>query len=154
VVYCRPDGPTEYEFTTIEPGTGAPQVRMLSGDEAALPFAGSDFWFTDLGLEFLRWPRQRIIKTEMRKGRKCQVLESVNPQPRAGYYARVLSWVDLEHRGLLRAEAFGSDGRLLKEFTIGSFKKVEGSWQLKHMEIRNEQTDSRTRLEFDLEIPG
>lgn len=153
VVYYRPDGYTEYELTIIQPGTGTTQTRAFNGDEAALPFAQSDFWLTDLGLEFLRWPRQRVVKTEMRKGRKCRVLESVNPKPRAGNYARVLSWVDIEHRGLLRAEAFGLDGRLLKEFSIGSFKKVEGSWQLKHMEIRNEQTDSRTRLEFDLEIP-
>lgn len=154
VVYHRPGGATAYELTTIQPGTGVPRARMLNGDEAAVPFAQSDFWLTDLGLEFLHWPRQRILKTETRKGRKCQVLESTNPQPRAGNYGRVLSWVDIEHRGLLRAEAFGPDGGLLKEFSIGSFKKVAGSWQLKHMEIRNEQTDSRTRLEFDLEIPG
>jgi hypothetical protein len=39
---------------------------------------------------------------------------------------------------------------LLKEFAPKSFKKVNGQWELQEMEIRNVQTGSRTRLEFDL----
>jgi hypothetical protein len=88
----------------------------------------------------------------MRKGRSCKVLESLHPTPAATNYARVLSWIDGEHRGILRAEAYDRDRLLIKEFSIGSFKKVDGRWQLKSMEIRNETTDARTRLEFDLEI--
>lgn len=127
---------------------GAP----LIGEAAAIPFAGSDFWLSDLGLEFFHWPQQRILKHEMRKGRSCKVLESLAPNPSQGGYARVLSWIDIEHRGLLRAEAYDSNRKLVKEFSIGNFKKVNGRWQLKSMEIRNERTDARTRLEFDLEF--
>ncbi|MCZ7637014.1 MAG: hypothetical protein M5U12_13825 [Verrucomicrobia bacterium] len=54
--------------------------------------------------------------------------------------------------GFLRAEAFGPDQRRLKEFNIGSFKKVDRRWQLKSMEIRQVEADTRTRLEFDLEV--
>jgi hypothetical protein len=131
---------------------GAAPTASLVGPGAALPFASSDFWLTDLGLEFLHWPQQRILKNEMRKGRSCKVLESLAPDPQAGGYARVLSWIDIEHRGLLRAEAYDAKRRLIKEFSIGNFKKVNGRWQLKSMEIRNEATDARTRLEFELEI--
>ena len=105
----------------------------------------------DLGLEFLHWPEQRLVKNEMRRGRSCKVLESTNPQPGKGAYSRVRSWIDSESAQLIRAEAYDSENRLLKEFSVGSVKKVRGRWELKDMEIRNEQTDSLTRLEFDLD---
>lgn len=133
---------------------GAGSVQTLQGNAASVPLAGTDFWLCDLGLEFLHWPVQRIARTEMRKGRSCRVLESVNPLPQPGVYARVLSWVDIESGGLLRAEALASDGRRIKEFNIGSLKKIEGRFQLKSMEIRDERSDSRTRIEFELEVDG
>ena len=54
--------------------------------------------------------------------------------------------------GLLRAEAFDAKGRLVKEFNIRSFKKVDGRWQLREMEIVTLDRDSRTRLEFELTV--
>jgi hypothetical protein len=161
-----PEGvPAETLVVTGGPGRAnsyqhavAPDVigAAKTGADANVPFAGSEFWLTDLGLEFLHWPEQRIVKREMRKGRSCRVLESVNPNPSNGY-ARVLSWVDVEHRSILRAEAYNEAGKQVKEFSIGSFKKVadasgEKRWQLKSMEIRNERNDARTRLEFDLKL--
>ena len=59
---------------------------------------------------------------------------------------------DTEKGGLIRAQAYSADGNLLKEFEIKNIKRVEGRWQLKAVGIRNEQTDTNTRLEFDLEI--
>ncbi len=147
-----PSFPNRYELSRGGTQGAAATTRVLSADEASIPFAGSDFWLCDLGLDFLHWPQQRIAKTEMRKGRSCRVLESLNPHPAPGAYARVLSWIDIEKRGLLRAEAYGAKGEMIKEFSIGSFKKVNGRWQLKSMEIRNERTDTRTRMEFDLEV--
>ena len=126
--------------------------QNLQGNAAAVPFAESDFWLCDLGLEFLHWPAQRIAKTEMRKGRSCRVLESTNPRSEPGAYARVLTWVDLESGGLMRAEAFDRDGQRMKEFNIGSLQKINGRFQLKSMEIRDARHDTRTRLEFELEI--
>jgi hypothetical protein len=152
VVAGAPGRPNTYQHTVQPAAPSAPRT----GAEANVPFVGSEFWLTDLGLEFLHWPEQRITKHEMRKGRSCRVLESVNPNPGNGY-ARVLSWVDVEHRSVLRAEAYDAGRNLVKEFSIGSFKKIadaagEKRWQLKTMEIRNERSDSRTRLEFDLEL--
>ena len=115
------------------------------------PFARSDFWIADLGLEFFHWPDQRLTTNEMRRGRACKVLESINPHPAPGTYARVLSWIDAETDGLLRAEAYDASNKLWKEFSVGSFKKIKGRWELQDMEIRNVRSDSRTRLEFDLD---
>lgn len=117
-----------------------------------IPFATSDFWVADFGLEFLHWPNPRHIKTEMKKGRPCYVIETVNPHPTKNAYAKVWSWIDTEKGGLIRAQAFTSDGNLLKEFEIKSIKRVEGRWQLKALKIMNDQTDTDTILEFNLEI--
>lgn len=149
IVTHYPGGTNRYQY--LPPG---PEARplTLAGKDALIPFAGSHFWLADFGLEFLFWPEQRIVGPEMRKGRACKVLESVNPAPKPGQYAFVRSWIDLEKKGLLRAEAYDENHKLLKEFNIGGFKKVDGRWQLKSMEIRDELTDERSRLEFDLEI--
>ncbi len=153
VVLHTPGKPNQYLYTrAATPGSALPQPAALSSASAATPFAGSDFWLSDLGLEFFHWPQQRVLRTEMRKGRSCRVLESLNPAPAGANYARVLSWIDVETGGLLRAEAYGTDKKLQKEFSVRSFKKVNGLWQLKEMEIRDDKTDSRTRLEFDLEV--
>ena len=117
-----------------------------------VPFATSDFWLADLGLEFYHWPQQRLLKKELRRGESCNVLESVNPQPAPGAYSRVVSWIDIDTGGIIHADAYGHDKKLLKVFEPKRFNKVNGRWQLKEMEIRNEQTDSRTTLVFDLEV--
>jgi hypothetical protein len=126
-------------------------VTALNGNQAMIPFANSDFWIVDLGLEFFHWPEQKVLKKEVRRSRGCTVLESTNPNPSTNGYSRVVSWIDGETLGIVHAEAYDANGKLLKEFDPKSFKKVNGQWELQEMEIRNVQTGSRTRLEFDLE---
>ncbi len=114
------------------------------------PFAGSDFWLIDLGLGFFHWPRQRAIRSEMSRGQPCRVLESTDPNPAPGSYSRVLSWVDLETGGIIQAEAYDTQNKLLKKFAIGPVMKVQGQWRLREMRIRNTQTKRQTELKFDL----
>lgn len=130
----------------------SPNEVALSGEKIFTAFAGTDFSAGDLGLEFFHWPGQIVLKHEMKRGRPCRVLESRNPAPANAAYSRVVSWVDTETGGLLRAEAFDVRDQLVKEFSVRSFKKVEGHWELKEMEILNPQTDTRTRLEFNLVV--
>jgi len=118
------------------------------------PFAGSDFWAQDLGLDFLHWPQQRVLRAEMSRGQPCRVLQSTHPNPPASGYGRVLSWVDVENGGIIQAEAYDKQGKLLKKFTLGSFEKVEGQWRLRNMRIRNTQTGSLTDLKFELNKPA
>lgn len=124
----------------------------FSDSKKYTPFAQSDFWLADLGLEFFHWPQQKILPktTPLRRGRAYTLLESTNPDPSTNGYSRVLSWIDKESGGILEAEAYDFNGKLLKVFAPKSFKKVNGQWELQEMEIRNVQTGSRTRLEFDL----
>lgn len=136
-----------YKFKLPDPEPSALITNLFT------PFADSDFWLCDLGLEFFHWPGQKILKHEMRRGRACQVLESTNPNPSPNGYSRVVSWIDNETLGIVQAEAYDTKGKLLKEFYPKSFKKVNGQWELQEMEIRNDQTGSRTRLEFNLKPP-
>jgi hypothetical protein len=122
----------------------------LSNSKIILPFAGSDFWICDLGLEFFHWPEQKLLRKEVKRSRGCSVLESTNPNPFTNGYSRVVSWIDNETLGIVHAEAYDSKNKLLKEFDPKSFKKVSGQWELQEMEIRNDQTGSRSRLELDV----
>jgi hypothetical protein len=150
VIVHRNDGPNEYFYArAAQQGDWPGEPARLSGLQLAQPLGGSDFWLLDLGLDFFHWPTQRLLKTEMRKGRVCQVLESSQPHPPRGGYARVICWVDKETGGPLLAEAYDANNKLMKEFSIRSLKKVEGRWELEEMEIRNVRTRSRTWLEFE-----
>ncbi len=148
--------PNRYLYSQVSLDGARTNSVTLTGAEAGVPFASSDFWLSDLGLEVLHWPQQRLIrdaKITMRWGRPCKVLESTNPHPGEGRYARVVSWIDSELGSLNRAEAFDTRGKHFKTFDLRSFKKVNGRWQVKDMELENERNDSRTRLEFIFESP-
>jgi len=133
----------------IEPASGT--IGVLPNKRTTAPFAGSDFWICDLGLEFFHWPDQKVIKHETRRTRACAVLESTNPDTSADGYSRVDTWIDNETLGVVHAEAYDTKGKLLKVFDPKSFKKVNGQWELEDMEIRNVQTGSRTVIKFDLD---
>jgi hypothetical protein len=151
IIRHSPAKPNEYRFAR---GNQVDNPQPVAQEQLAMPFAGSDFWLMDLGLEFLHWPVQHLIKLEkpdMRKGRPCDRLESRNPNPPPGAYARVVSYIDKESGGLIVAEAFDRQNKTLKEFSVRSVKKVQGEWQLDQMEMIDIRAGSRTRIDFDVE---
>ena len=151
VVLHTLNAPNQYWYgRATSPEAALPDLKSLKPVEADIPLAGSDFWLSELGFEFLHWPEQRKLKGEMRLGRPCFVLESVNPD--APNVVRVKSYIEKESGGILIAEAFDRRGKTVKEFTLSgsSFKKIDGRWQLKKMRISSPKNDSDTTLEFDL----
>ena len=152
VINFSTNAPPQYVYSRpASPGGPLGEARHLTGAEADIPLGGSDFWLSDLGFEFYHWPDQNRLKGEMRRGKPCFVLESVNVHPPVGGYGRVKVWIEKESGAPLQAETYGADGKVLKEFELGSVKKVNDRYQLKDMEILNRQTGSRTRLIFDLD---
>jgi len=144
VITHTPGQPNRYVLTVGS--------NVVSQSPLIHSFAGSDFWLIDLGLEFFHWPKQRILRAEMSRTRPCRVLESVNPKPSPGGYARVLSWIDNESGGILQAEAYDttSTNRPVKKFILGPMKKVQGQYQPREMRMRNTRTGQQTELKFDL----
>ena len=127
--------------------------KELAGNQLMAPFAGSDFWLVDLGLDFLQWPQQRVLKKQMRKTLFCDVLQSTNPNPDRGAYSRVVSWIAVNRPDeivVTHADAYDALGKLLKEFDPKKVQKINGTWQLEEMEIRDRQKGTRTRIEFNL----
>jgi hypothetical protein len=153
LIHRSPNAPNLYVLVTAAPGSHT----FTQTNTAIAPteiFAGSDFFIGDLGLEFLRWRDQKLLRKEMTMSRPCRVLESrPGPGDASLGYSRVVSWIDNETGGILRAQAYDAQGKLLKEFELNSFKKVAGQYRLEEMEMRNVQTRSRTRLVFDVSQP-
>ena len=145
--------PNRYELASPASGgatNGA--VQQLGSDQIMAPFAGSDFWIADLGLEFLHWPKQRLLRKEMRHSKFCYVLESINPQPVPGGYSRVVSWLIFDPpNGIVHANAYDARGERIKQFDPKNIEKVEGDYQLESMQIRSGKAGTRTIIKFDLE---
>ena len=151
VIVHRPEQPNQYFYArALRPGGALPEPKGLDPAEADVPFAGSDFWLTDLGLEFLHWPEQIRLKGEMRLSQPCHVLDSRNPKGKE--IVRVKSWIDKESNGILVAEAMNEKNSIVKEFNLhgSSFKKIKGRWQLERMDIRSPRKDTQTTLKFNL----
>ncbi len=151
VVIRSPNAPNQYFYARAATSNSPlPQATLLSSSDAAIPLAGSDFWLSELGFDFLLWPQQQKLKGEMRLGQACYVLESRNPD--APKVVRVKSFIDKDSGGLLIAEGYDRQNKLIKEFSLGnsSFKKVNGQWQLRRMKMVSPKIDSETILEFDL----
>lgn len=121
----------------------------LTADKLMMPFAGSDFWVADLGLEFLHWPGQKVLRKELRRGQSCHVLESTQTSPVAAGYVKVVSWIDIDTGGIVDAYAYDSAGKEFKHFYPRSFRKVEGRYELKRIDITSPQSGSTTTLNFD-----
>jgi hypothetical protein len=137
------------DYLVIVHKDGQPNEYSNSSDKTMVPFAGSDFWDADLGLEFFHWPDQKITGHETRRTRDCMILESDNPNPANGY-SHVVTWIDKESLAIIYAEAYDTNNKLLKIFDPKKVKKVNGKWELEDIEIQNVQTHSRTRIRFDL----
>jgi len=145
------NAPNEYLFARAPSPTAAlPEPSRIPPADADIPFAGSDFSLSDLGLEFLHWPQQRRLRDQTRLGRACYVLESRNSAQHG--IVRVLSYIDQETGGLLIATAYDAGSNVVKEFSLhgSSFIKVHGHWRLEKMQIHDYKAHSQTELKFDV----
>lgn len=133
----------------------ATETKRLHGAEAMVPFAGSDFWVADLGLEFLHWPVQRLVKKELCRGESCYRIESIAPPSQTNGYVRVVSWMDIDSFnagfvGLVQVQTYDASRKMLKEFRPITFKKVKGEYQVEELKMENFRTGSETVLRFHL----
>lgn len=143
--------PNVYKIPNVNASpTETDAFTVLTGDQILRPFAQSDFWYCDLGLEFFHWPLQKVVKKEFHRNCPCTVLESTNPNPPPNGYSRVVCWIDDDSLGVVEAYAYDVNGKKLKNFYPKNLQKVNGQYQVESMVMENLQTGSRSRLEFDL----
>ncbi len=143
-----PGKPNEYFFIAPD----AKEGKKMEGVELNQVFAGSDFTLGDLGLEFLQWPNQQVIGRASRLRETCNILLSKPENVLPGGYSHIKCWVEIHNRALLCVEAYRGTKRV-KLFQAKSFKKLEDEWQLRELELRNDVTDARTQIQFDLRAP-
>ncbi len=150
-IVFSPDGPNQYIYArAASPGAPLGEAKTLTGAEADIPLADSDFWLSDLGFEFYHWPDQERFPGQMRRSRPCNVLESRNLHPAPDGYTLVRTWVEKESGQPLQAEAYGANQKLMKEFELGSVTKINGHYEVKDLKMFNRKTGSRTYLDFNL----
>jgi hypothetical protein len=142
------------QITRVDGAQTYAHSGTTAGLAVAMPFAGSDFLGGDLGLEFLNWPGQRLLKKELRSSQSCYVIESTNPVTNSMPYSRVVTWLDIDSvrdfgaPAIVHADAYDLHGKLLKEFGPKDFKKVDGEWQVEEMQMENLRTGTKTKIEF------
>jgi hypothetical protein len=108
------NAPPQYFYArAASPDAPTGELKPLANAEADIPLAGSDFWLSDLGLEFFHWPDQIRQKGHVHRSRSCYLLDCLNPHPAPGGYSKVALWVDKESGQPLDAEAYGTDKKLL-----------------------------------------
>ena len=154
-------GQSRLEITRDFDGSAQYRLRADRGDsveqsspagvEAMIPFARSDFWVADLGMEFLHWPTQRLLKKELCRGQSCDKLESLAPAGQTNGYVRVVAWFDIDTGGPVLVEAYDAKDKMMKEFKPNDFTKVNGQWQVEELEMNDRRTGSRSFLHFKLE---
>jgi Outer membrane lipoprotein-sorting protein len=151
VIVFSLDKPNQYFYArAASPGQPPGEVKPISAAEADIPLGNSDFWLTDLGLEFLHWPEQFRLKGDIHNGRGRYVLVSTNPHPAPGGYSTVKTWIDKQSDEPTRAEAYGTNtNRVMKSFSLEKIAQVDGGYQAKELEI-NGEGKFWTRLTIDV----
>lgn len=130
------------------------EARELPWKEVFAPFVGSDFRIIDLAYphsDHLAWSEQRLLRTALRRGQSCHQLESVNPKPGDGGFAKVISWIDVDTGGPLEITGFDRAGKRELQFSPQRIRKVNGEYKVTELHIRNRSTGSRTVLRFEFE---
>lgn len=142
----------EAESLSIRHSTNAPprlEARRGAGTlSGQAGFAGSDFSAVDLGLGFLHWPRQRLLRRELSNGRMCDVLESRSDAETSEGYAAVRSWVDAEQGVILSAEAYDARMVRMKQFSVTNFREVGDQWTFS-LSIVDDRRGTKTELSYE-----
>ncbi|MFT4586703.1 MAG: hypothetical protein ACI9VS_002039 [Candidatus Binatia bacterium] len=131
---------------------GAP--RALTWKESLKPFAGSDFRIMDLAYphsDHLAWPEQYILSRDIRRSKACYELESVNPNPANGGFAKVISWIIVDNGAPAYIHGYDQQGKEVLRFEPQGIRKIDGVYQATEFYIKNRKTGSRTTLKFDFD---
>jgi hypothetical protein len=133
-------------------GSNTMQIKDVNGGSSitdyTAPFLGSAFTMEDVSLRFLSWKQQEFAGEETLKDRKCWKIVSYPSSTDKTAYSKVESWIDQQYRALLKAVAYDSEGQVVKEFNVRSFKQFDDIWMLKTLDLQAQALGGRSRLEI------
>ena len=101
-----------------------------------------------MGMEFLHWPTQRLLRKGICRGQSCDILESVLPPGQTNAYVRVESCFDIDTGGPVLITADNAAGKTVTVFRPTVFRRVRGKLELSDIEMEDLRTGSTTVLHF------
>lgn len=108
---------------------------------------GLPLTYEDLALAPLYWRGAKLIGEDTVKTRRCWQVEVPAPAGRSQYGVARL-WIDQATNGAVKIEAYGKDGKKLREFFATSVQTINGRWTLKTMRIQNYDPVTHRRAEL------
>jgi outer membrane lipoprotein-sorting protein len=127
--------------------------RQISGAAKRESFVGTDFSYEDLAIitQVLDWndteARASLLRDEERDGQPFHVIELV-PTGKELSYARLRLWLHRDELVILRFEMLDGSGTPVKTLSLSDVRKVGAIPTPFQMEMRSEQSGSRTVVEF------
>jgi hypothetical protein len=101
----------------------------------------------DLQMPYLFWSDARLVAIGRVLGRPADEFLFHNPEGAARVPA-VRAYLDTQFHALVRTELLDDAGAALKTLSLVDLKKVGKQWIPKDVDVRNESTRSKTRIEF------
>jgi len=140
IVEREPDRSPHYRYRRGDPLRDADVPNLYNRVKE------TDLTWLDLGFSYLWWPEGETTGTERIRGRFCYMVELPAPYDDAGDFAYVKLWIDPKINMLLQAEAYDVIGDRVRRMSIESFKKIDGVWFIKDIDIYTYPERSRTSM--------
>ncbi len=130
------------------------RVRQISAGAKHESFMGTDFSYDDLAIirQSADWTdtdaRATLLRDESLDGHDCHVIEFV-PTGKDLTYSKILTWLTADNSVMVKFEMYDKSDRIEKLLTLGSIRNVGAIPTAFDMEMKNEQSGSRTVVHFD-----
>lgn len=126
-----------------------PVPALVPSEQYFDPIAESDFTVFDLLMPYQFWQSFYYEGRTKLRGRPAHVFWLYPPKEEMfiqQHVSGVRVFLDEEFKALLLAEVYDAEKAPLKTVSIVDFKKVDGYWILKEVDVRNEKTRDKTRF--------
>jgi hypothetical protein len=119
---------------------------------------GTDVTYRDLALDFLTWPEVKLLGRGNAKTLSAFILEAANPAGKNSNISRVRFWISSEHFVLVQAEAYNTQGDVVRRFDVNGVQRFGDFWTIKELRIaemipKRNLSRSRTFIEINSGMP-